>query len=122
MLAIGYWILARLGRDNEAPRWMAALVAVFAILAACAAAWGTFKLWGKWDDRQAIEQDRAAANAELRAKQLEAERKAGGEKRDRDAADRQEQKDLEDEIEDAGRAGRSAADTVWSGGLFDEQD
>lgn len=122
MLTIGYWILARLGRDNAAPRWLAALAAGIAILAACAAAWGTFKLWDKWDDRQAIEQDRAAANAELRAKQLEAERKAGEAKRDRDAADRQEQRELEDEIEDAGRAGRSAADDVWSGGLFDKQD
>lgn len=53
-------------------------------------------------------QDNAEANAE-----------AGGRKVARDAKDREEQEGLEDDVDEADAAGRSAADDLWTGGLFD---
>jgi hypothetical protein len=118
MISIGMKILRLVGK-TDAPRWMAAAAAVFAILTLCGATWGVLAAWDWWDDRQAVNDDRAKSNAEFRAKQLEAERSAGGLKRERDAAEDEEQEELEDEVEEAGRDGRSAADDLWDGGLFD---
>lgn len=99
------------------------------ILAACLAgllAFGLFKLgWGIFDwfnDREAIQQDRREANAEFAGKQIDAERAAGAGKHARDTAESETQEGLENEVDDADRNGRSAADDLWNGGLFDTED
>ena len=88
--------------------------------------WGMFKLaWPVFDwfnDREAVAEDRDKANAEFTKKQLDAERVAGAAKDARDADAAREQKELNDAIENADRDGRSAADDVWNGGLFDAPD
>lgn len=102
--------------------WGFALACILALLAV----WGTFKLaWPVFDwfnDREAVAEDRAEANAEFTEKQLKAERDAGANKRARDAADAQTQKETDNAIDQADRDGRSAADDLWNGGLFDAPD
>jgi len=97
-----------------------------ACILALLAVWAVFKLaWPVFDwfnDREAVAEDRAEANAEFTEKQLDAERAAGADKRSRDADDAQTQKELTDAIDQADRDGRSAADDVWDDGLFDAPD
>lgn len=49
----------------------------------------------------------------------EANATAGRSKVARDGEERAEQEGLEDEVDEADAAGRSAADDLWTGGLFD---
>ena len=111
-------LLASWGLSQRVARLLAPLAAALAALALLAALWGAFQAWDWWDDRQAVEDDRNAANAEFRERQVKAERKAGGDKAARDAAEAERQRDLQEELDDANQAGGTGADTVW-GGLFD---
>lgn len=101
-------------------RVVAWLAPVLLSLAAAAALYGGFQLWDWWDDRQAVSDDRDKANAEALEKQVKAERKAGAEKAERDAEDRRNLEELENEAEAAADRGDPPADAVWNSGLFDD--
>lgn len=98
---------------------LACILAVLAALAVFKLAWPLFD-W--FNDREAVAEDRQKSNAEFTGKQLDAERAAGADKRERDAREAQERKELDDAIDQADRDGRSAADDLWADGLFDAPD
>lgn len=112
-------VLTGWGATERAAKLLAPFVLGLAVLALLGALWGAWELFDWWDDRQAIQRDRAAANAEFRGKQIEAERAAGGNKTARDRAEDDRQRDLQEELDDAEAAGDSGADDVWNGGLWD---
>lgn len=114
----GAAILRALGVSAETARLVAPLGIVLALLLAAGATWGAFRLWDWWDDRAAIEEATAKANADFRARQVEAERAAGAGKEARDAANADGQRDLERKVRDADKDGDSGADAAWNGGLW----
>lgn len=117
---LGLVLPAQTARKFALPGFiLAAALALLLGLGLFKAGWAAFD-W--FNDREAVEQDRRAANAEFAEKQLEAERGAGAAKRSRDARDAKTQEGLDDEVDEANRDGRSAADDVWNGGLFDTAD
>lgn len=59
-------------------------------------------------------------NTDLRANAA-ANETAGVGKAERDRIEAREQKELDDEVDQADADGRSAADDLWSGGLFDPE-
>lgn len=89
------------------------------IAAAIAMAVVGFAAWLHFHDagvRRTTNLERDLGDLESNA---EANAKAGRSKAARDAEDRVEQEGLEDEVDEADAAGRSAADDLWTGGLFD---
>jgi hypothetical protein len=81
---------------------------------------GGVLLWDHFDDRAVerkvnLERD----NRDLRAN-IEANETAGMSKVERDTRETAEQEELTDEVDEADAAGRSAADDLWNGGLFDD--
>lgn len=107
------------GLGARAAKLWAVVVAALAVVALLTALWGIWQAIDWWDDRQAVNADRDAANAEFLERQVKAEREASAAKADRDRSEAAEQDELEDEVDDAQSHGRSAADDVWDGGLFD---
>ncbi len=90
------------------------------ILGAVLLAAGGFALWLHFHDegveeKVLLERD----NTDLRANAA-ANETAGMSKAERDRIETREQKELDDEVDQADADGRSAADDVWSGGLFDD--
>ena len=81
---------------------------------------GGVLLWDHFDDR-AVEREvnLERDNRDLRAN-AEANETAGLSKVERDTREGAEQEELTDEVDEADAAGRSAADDLWNGGLFDE--
>lgn len=81
---------------------------------------GGVLLWDHFDDR-AVEREvnLERDNWDLRAN-AEANETAGLSKVERDTRETAEQEELTDEVDEADAAGRSAADDLWTGGLFDE--
>lgn len=77
-------------------------------------------LWDHFDDR-AVEREvnLERDNRDLRAN-AEANETAGLSKVERDIRESAEQEELTDEVDEADAAGRSAADDLWDGGLFDD--
>lgn len=120
--AIGSGLMGLFGIKVDLARKLAVPGFILAVLLALGACWGMFKAWDWWDDRQAVQEDRTKANAEFAEDVLEAERTARAEKDARDEKERKANDALEDAIDEADRAGRSAADDVWNCGLFGEAD
>ena len=80
---------------------------------------GGVLLWDHFDDRAVVrEVNLERDNRDMRAN-AEANEAAGLSKVERDTCESAEQEELTDEVEEADAAGRSAADDLWSGGLFD---
>jgi len=81
---------------------------------------GGVLLWDHFDDR-AVEREvnLERDNRDLHAN-AEANETAGLSKVERDTRESAEQKELIDEVDEADAAGRSAADDLWNGGLFDD--
>lgn len=65
MFAIGNSILGLLGRQSDAPRWLAGLAFAFAILLACVLAWGALQAFDWFNDRDAVRDAATKANAEF---------------------------------------------------------
>lgn len=119
MLAMIASLLASRGLSQRTAQRLAPLAAIVLLIALCGLGWGVFKAWDWWDDRQAVQADRDAANAAFRARQIEAERKAAKAKALRDQQDAGKRSQLEDRVDEADRNSDSAADDVWNGGLWD---
>lgn len=65
MFTVGNAVLGLLGRETEAPRWLAALASVAAILLACALAWGAWQAFDWFNDNDAVRDAANEANAEF---------------------------------------------------------
>ncbi|MEO9625853.1 MAG: hypothetical protein ABJF09_00430 [Qipengyuania citrea] len=65
MFSIGNAVLGLLGRKTEAPRWLAMLATVLAILLACALAWGAWQAFDWFNDRDAVRDAANEANADF---------------------------------------------------------
>lgn len=112
-------LFARWGAGTRLSRilaWVVAGIAAIALLWLLGLIFGAFD-W--WDDRQAVQADRATGNADFRERQLEAERDAGAAKEARDSAEAAKQEQLKDLVDEAQSNGGSAADDVWDNGLWD---
>jgi hypothetical protein len=68
---------ARLRLTGRAQRVVAVVLAVAALVALLGALRGAWAVFDWFNDRKAVQVDRAAGNAEIRAKQIVVERKAG---------------------------------------------
>lgn len=111
------WIMAQLAargvsKARQGP--LAWLIAAIAAVLLAMALWGAFSLWLGQHDKAVVAADRAEANAEFTADQLDAERSAGAAKRERDKAADEDQDELEGMIDEAESNGASAADDAWS--------
>lgn len=119
---IGFRVLDAVGVPGALARRLAPLGFAIALLALLAAFYGLFRagwaVFDWWNDREAVEQATAEANARALERQLGAEREAGAAKDDRDTAAAAEQQDLERKLDDANQDGDSGADAVWNGGLW----
>lgn len=65
MFSFGNAVLRLLGRQSPAPRWLAALAFVCAILAVLLACWSAWQAFDWFNDRDAVEKATNAANAEF---------------------------------------------------------
>lgn len=72
MFTIGNSILKLLGRDSDAPRWLAALAFVIVLLLACTACWGAFQVFDWFNDRDAVRDAANEANADFQQEKDEA--------------------------------------------------
>lgn len=113
-------LLGRWGFSSDAAKRLAPVAAILLLLALYGVLRIGFQAWDWWDDRQAVQADRDAGNAEFRKRQIGAERGAGAAKGKRDRADAENQNKLEGRIGEANRNGTTAADDVWNGGLWDQ--
>lgn len=113
-------LLLRFGLSKASAERLAPLAAVLSAVVLVGLLWGGFRVWDWQDDRKAIQADRNAANANFKNRQVEAERKAGAAKRARDREDQSNIDKLEGRVDEANKQGGTAADDVWTGGLWDE--
>jgi hypothetical protein len=119
---IGFRLWSLLGLETGLARRLAPLGFAIALLAGAGATvaliGGAIELWGWWHARGAVEAATNAANADFRARQVQAERTAGAAKDARDAGDQAAQRDLQEGLDDADDQGASGADAAWNGGLW----
>lgn len=107
--AIAAWLTGK-----GVPARYARLLAVLTLaIGAALLAVVSVKSWLWWHDRGVIAADRNASNAELRQRQVAAERKAGQAKADRDAAADNQQDELRGLVDEANDNGDTAADDGW---------
>ena len=86
---------------------------ILACLLLLAALWGAWQAFDWFNDRQAVQRDRDAHNAQMNEDLRRAEGEAGRAKSERDRAEDEEQDDLEDVTDAAAETGDSPADTIW---------
>lgn len=124
LLALALRLLTGLGVSQRVSRALAPFALAAAALVTLGALYGlgtlAWHLWLGHHDKQVVAADRTAANAAFRARQVEAERKAGDAKAARDLGEARTQQDLQGKLDHAKETGASGADAVWSGGLFDD--
>ncbi|GAA0749478.1 hypothetical protein [Sphingomonas trueperi] len=105
-LAARWGVVERLRRPVA---WLMALGLAIVLLGLF---WGGWRAFDWFNDRQAVQRDRTAAQAEMGQRQIRAERSAGAARDARDAAARQQQQELKEKGDAALRDGRSPWDAV----------
>lgn len=111
------WLIAR-GLGERAAKRLAVVGAALAAIALLVALWA---IYDHFNDKSAVREALAPAEATFRAEQIEAERAAGAAKAARDSADDRSQQDLQEKADEAKRTGGSSLDAVWNG-LWPEGD
>lgn len=101
MFAIGNRLLRLVGHKDDAPRWLAGLAFVIALLLACGAIYGAFQAFDWVNDRDAVKDAANAANAEFAEDKDEAIGAADIESEQRRRANRDKLRKTEDLIDEA---------------------
>ncbi|NLS27919.1 hypothetical protein S2M10_29210 [Sphingomonas sp. S2M10] len=105
-------LAARWGVVERLRKPVAWLMALGLTLALLALFWGGWRAFDWFNDRQAVARDVDHSNAEVRGRQVQAERSAGAAQQQRDDGIRNEQFQQEEKAHEARRANRSALDAL----------